>query len=67
MFMILSTCVGEPVDAFVFFTIVFTGLIPFSDVVAMACVQSIGKILQDVILQVVHVDGIVVVFMEILW
>ena len=43
----LSTCVGEPVDAFVFFTIAFTGLIPFSDVVAMACVQSIGKILYE--------------------
>ena len=26
----LSTCVGEPVDAFVFFSIAFTGLLPFA-------------------------------------
>lgn len=51
----LSTCVGEPVDAFVFFTIAFTGLLPFTEVMAMACAQAVGKIVYEAcVLPVTH-------------
>lgn len=51
----LSTCAGEPIDAFVFFTVAFTGLVPFSEVMAMACVQAIGKIIYEAcVLPITH-------------
>lgn len=44
----LSTCAGEPLDAFVFFTIAFVGLLPYNEIIIMAGVQAVGKIVYEV-------------------
>lgn len=51
----LSTCAGEPVDAFVFFTIAYAGLVPILEIITVAFWTSIGKILYEAcVLPITH-------------
>ena len=47
---IVSTLVGESADSLIFFPMAFAGLIPFTELLKMMCVQAILKTVYEIII-----------------